>query len=117
MIRILAVFLAMALPAGAVETENGSRSFLRVLDKISGDVADLEIPIESSAKFGRLTIAVKECRYPRANPSGDGFAYIVIDHDDQDDPLFSGWMIASSPALNAFDHRRYDVWLLRCAAS
>jgi hypothetical protein len=31
-----------------------------------------------------------------------------------DTPVFSGWMIASSPALNAMDHPRYDVWLLRC---
>jgi len=23
-------------------------------------------------------------------------------------------MIASSPALNALDHPRYDVWVMRC---
>ncbi|MEZ5716636.1 MAG: DUF2155 domain-containing protein [Paracoccaceae bacterium] len=32
----------------------------------------------------------------------------------RDDPIFTGWMVASSPALNAMDHRRYDVWVLRC---
>jgi len=31
-----------------------------------------------------------------------------------DKPVFKGWMIASSPALNALDHPRYDVWVLRC---
>ncbi|MGB1970407.1 MAG: DUF2155 domain-containing protein, partial [Paracoccaceae bacterium] len=30
---------------------------------------------------------------------------------------FMGWMVASSPALNPLDHRRYDVWVLRCAMS
>ena len=29
-------------------------------------------------------------------------------------PLFSGWMLASSPALSALDHPRYDVWVLSC---
>ncbi|MGB0439332.1 MAG: DUF2155 domain-containing protein [Paracoccaceae bacterium] len=29
-------------------------------------------------------------------------------------PVFEGWIIASSPALNAMDHARYDVWVLRC---
>ena len=28
--------------------------------------------------------------------------------------LFDGWMIASSPALNALDHPRYDVWVIGC---
>jgi hypothetical protein len=28
--------------------------------------------------------------------------------------VFSGWMIADSPALSALDHARYDVWILRC---
>ena len=27
---------------------------------------------------------------------------------------FRGWMIASSPALMALDHARYDIWLIRC---
>ena len=34
--------------------------------------------------------------------------------DGADQPVFSGWMIASSPALNALDHARYDVWVMRC---
>ena len=39
-----------------------------------------------------------------------------------EDPLytevaFSGWMVASSPALNALDHSRYDIWVLRCMTS
>ena len=28
--------------------------------------------------------------------------------------LFSGWMLASSPALNALEHPVYDVWVLDC---
>ena len=30
---------------------------------------------------------------------------------------FSGWMIASTPALSAMDHSRYDIWVMRCATS
>ena len=29
-------------------------------------------------------------------------------------PLFSGWMFASSPALNALEHPVYDVWVIDC---
>ncbi|MEL6359838.1 MAG: DUF2155 domain-containing protein [Pseudomonadota bacterium] len=28
--------------------------------------------------------------------------------------IFSGWMFASSPALNALEHPVYDVWVISC---
>ena len=28
--------------------------------------------------------------------------------------IFSGWMFADSPALNAVDHAVYDLWLDEC---
>jgi hypothetical protein len=31
--------------------------------------------------------------------------------------VFSGWMIASAPALNAMEHARYDIWVMRCITS
>ena len=30
------------------------------------------------------------------------------------EPVFQGWMFASSPALNAMEHPVFDVWLLDC---
>ena len=38
------------------------------------------------------------------------------DEDDENVPelLFSGWMFASSPGLNALEHPVYDVWVIRC---
>ena len=33
---------------------------------------------------------------------------------NREQTIFSGWMLASSPALNALEHPRYDVWVLRC---
>lgn len=30
------------------------------------------------------------------------------------EPLFSGWMFASSPGLSALEHPVYDVWVIRC---
>ena len=28
--------------------------------------------------------------------------------------IFTGWMFADSPALNAIDHAVYDIWLIDC---
>ena len=117
MIRFLVALLFLAGPAAAVETVYADGAVLRGLDKIKGDVGDIEVMNEGSAAYGRLTVSVSQCRVPRANPSGDAYAFVTIRHDGIADPLFNGWMIASSPALNAFDHHRYDVWLLSCITS
>ncbi len=100
-----------------VATAEGA--LLRGLDRVSGNLTDIRISNGGIGRLGPLEVTLGECRYPIANPSGDAFAYLVIhvDGDTVSAPLFEGWMIASSPALNAMDHRRYDVWVLRCITS
>ena len=113
------VVLGLGLAGGAIaeETSDGTGAVLRALDKISGEVAEMTVGNEKSIKFKRLTVSVDQCRYPRANPSGNAFAFVTILQNGNTDPIFRGWMIASSPALNAVDHPRFDVWLLRCTTS
>ncbi|MDQ2091405.1 DUF2155 domain-containing protein [Marimonas arenosa] len=116
MIRPL-VALGMALCAAAVQAEEvevAKGAMLRGLDKLTGEVQDLRVLNGDVVPMGRIMIALGECRYPAGNPSGDAYAYLAIGEVSSEDPIFTGWMIASSPALNAMDHRRYDVWVLRC---
>lgn len=87
---------------------------LRGLDRVSGVVTDIELSAGQSAEYGALEITLGECRYPTDNPSSDAYAYLTIRDRRQDQPLFASWMVASSPALNALDHPRYDVWVMRC---
>lgn len=87
---------------------------LRGLDKVSGALTDLSVANGDSAVLGRLRLTVGECRYPAENPESEAFAWLTITDAVDGETLFSGWMIASSPALNALDHARYDVWLLEC---
>lgn len=112
MIRSAVLWLALALPATA-QVSPGSGAVLRGLDKIDGRIADIEVPVGSTVRFGRIAITLGECRYPSRNPAGDAFAWLVIEQEGE--RLFDGWMIASSPALNALDHPRYDVWVIGCA--
>ena len=55
-----------------------------------------------------------ECRYPVDNPASNAFAHLTITESGRDGVVFSGWMVAASPALSALEHPRYDVWVLRC---
>lgn len=90
---------------------------LRGLDKVTGALTDMEMATGQTQRFGRLDVTLGECRYPAGNPAGDAFAYLVIRPVGGTTPAFEGWMFASSPALNALDHPRYDVWVLRCITS
>ena len=113
--RAACVLIAMASFANAqVQTGQGDGAVLRALDKLSGNVVDISMQVGSAARFEELEIVLTECRYPDGNPSGDAYAGLHIKHVTKDGAIFSGWMIASSPALNAMEHPRYDIWVMRC---
>lgn len=99
----------------SVPTVTSMGAVLRGVDKLDGTVQDLSLPAGIPLQFGSLAITLSECRYPEDNPSGDAFAFLEISEGSETE--FYGWMIASSPALNALDHQRYDVWVLRCNTS
>lgn len=95
---------AVAAPGGRV----------RVLDRLTGELSDLDLSLGQSLTVGRLTVGLLECRYPAGNPAADSWMHLVITDVAADGPVFSGWMLSSSPALSALDNRRYDVWVLGC---
>ena len=108
-----AVVLTFVLPAMA-QTGKATGAMLRGLDKVSGTPVDFSMKVGDTVELGKLRVTLGECRYPTDNPSGDAYAWLVVRDGNDDETTFEGWMIASSPALNALDHQRYDVWVLRC---
>jgi hypothetical protein len=98
-------------------TATGVGAVLRVLDKINGEVMDLDLLNGTGGVAWRIQVDLGECRYPRGNPAGDAFAFVTLREANAAEPLFRGWMIASAPALNALDHPRYDVWVIRCTTA
>jgi hypothetical protein len=104
----------MAVPAGAQDFAASDGASLRFLDKLTSETGDVTLSRGQAAKFGRLVVRLDECRYPADNPSSDSEAHLTIVEETTQSQLFSGWMLASSPALSALDHPRYDVWLLSC---
>lgn len=122
--RTLLIVLALAFPAAAQESEpepasgpeftDSDGADLRFLDKLTSETGDVELSIGQAAKFGRLVVQLDRCRYPTGNPASDAEAHLTIIEETTNTQLFTGWMLASSPALSALDHPRYDVWVLNC---
>jgi hypothetical protein len=118
--RAALLSLLLAAPAAAqvaVETGLGTGAVIRTLDQVTGEVIDVEMAAGQTMGYGPLQVTLHECRYPAANPEGDAFGLIRVVDAARLEELFAGWMVASSPALMALDHPRYDVWLLRCRTS
>lgn len=115
-LRALCLSIALILPAPSMAQDVvvGTGAVLRGLDKLNGTSVDMDLASGESAQLGKLTVILRECRYPAGNAAGDAFAFLTIEDSNANEPIFEGWMIASSPALNAMEHPRYDVWVLRC---
>lgn len=106
--------LLLAAPAVGQEMAQGGTVILRALDRIAGETAELRIDAGQEIDYGRLRIGLRDCRYPAENPAADAFAWLEIEDTRAGEQLFAGWMVAASPALNALDHVRYDVWVIGC---
>ena len=119
---VLFIASIVALAAGGLTyantpTDQGNGAMLRTLDRITGEVIDYEIPVPGEVSRARIKIELQECRYPEGDLASDAFARLKIYDRSVTEPMFDGWMIASSPALSSLEHPRYDVWVLACMAS
>ncbi|HWV21931.1 MAG TPA: DUF2155 domain-containing protein [Devosia sp.] len=122
LIGALAFFgLALAvMPAGAQPMAHPVAT-LAGLDKITGRITRFDVYIGETVLFGALEITPRAC-YDR--PATDTLqrtsAFLEVDQralDGTAKRIFTGWMFADSPALNAVDHPVYDVWLIECKTS
>lgn len=89
---------------------------LRGLDTLNGTATELQARPGETLRYGHLEIVVDTCRVPQSDPAGDAYAFLRIRDIREAEPRFSGWMFASSPALSALDHPRYDVWVQSCSS-
>lgn len=107
----------IAIPGQPERVLTGNGAVLRGLDKVAGTSHDIRLMNGESDMIGHLRVTMAECRYPDDNPTGEAYAWIEVQDTRANTGLFAGWMIATSPALSALDHARYDLWVLSCITS
>tara|TARA_B100000676_G_C18072343_1_gene845205 strand:+ start:2723 stop:3046 length:324 start_codon:yes stop_codon:yes gene_type:complete len=87
------------------------------LDKVTARVSEIFIEVGKPELFGTLEINMFICHSTPPEDPPESAVYLSIDEirsGEQLNPLFKGWMFASSPGLNPLEHPVYDVWVLRC---
>ncbi|MBA3447748.1 MAG: DUF2155 domain-containing protein [Pseudaminobacter sp.] len=114
----VAMMLGGLSPASAERLSNAVAEFTGV-DKITGRIITFDVYIDETVQFGALQVTPRVC-YSRPDfeePKTDSFVEVdEITLDRKIRRIFTGWMFAESPGLNAVEHAVYDVWLKRCKA-
>ncbi len=108
--------VAAATPAAAEKAANPVAVFTG-LDKITGRIITFDVYIGETVQFGALRVTPRVCYTRPATEAPLTDAFIEVDEitlDNQIKRIFSGWMFAASPGLNAVEHPVYDVWLNDC---
>ena len=114
MMRWFALILVVLIAAPAAAREV---AVLQGLDKVTARVSTFDAPVDEPVRFGSLEITARSCqkRPPEETPESAAFLEIRdIKPGEAPVSVFTGWMFASSPALNALEHPVYDVWVIDC---
>jgi hypothetical protein len=108
--------IAISGPADAARIANPVAVFSG-LDKITGRITTFDVYLNETVQFGALQVTPKACysRDDTEQQKVDGFVEVdEITLDRRIRRIFTGWMFADSPGLNAVEHPIYDVWLKEC---
>ena len=116
--RLFALILlaGLASPAMAETISNPIASFSG-LDKITGRITNFDVYIDETVQFGALQITPRVCYTRPPTETQRTSVFIEVDQvslKGGSERIFTGWMFADSPALNAIDHPVYDIWLVDC---
>ena len=113
------LILALMAPAQPVlaETIANPIAAFSGLDKITGRITNFDVYMDETVQFGALQITPRVCYTRPPTETQRTSVFIEVDQvslKGQVQRLFTGWMFADSPALNAIDHPVYDIWLVDC---
>src|SRR6476661_1693729 len=116
---LFAISSAAALDSSIVhaDTVKNPIAVFAALDKVTGRISHLEIPIGKTVEFGALKVTPRVCntRPPTEAPHTSSFVEVdEVKLNGEIQRIFTGWMFAESPGLNAVEHPVFDVWLTSC---
>jgi hypothetical protein len=116
LLTVLATSVIWATAAHADRISNGVAIFA-ALDKVTARTSKFEVPLDQTVQFGALKVTPRACysRPPTEQPKTTSFVEVdEVELDGAEKRIFTGWMFAESPGLNAVEHPVFDVWLTDC---
>lgn len=111
-----ATVMLPVVAARADRVENNVAVF-SALDKVTATIKKLEVPLGQTVQFGALKVTPRVCFSRSATEQPKTTSFVEVDEielDGKEKRIFTGWMFAESPGLNAVEHPVFDVWLTEC---
>ena len=87
------------------------------IDKITGRIHTFDVYIDETVQFGALQVTPRVCYSRPDTETPKTTTFVEVDEitlDSNIRRIFTGWMFADSPGLNAVEHPVYDIWLKDC---
>ena len=87
------------------------------IDKITGRIITFDVYVNETVQFGALQVTPRICDSRPETETPKTTSFVEVDEitlDRKIRRIFTGWMFADSPGLNAVEHAVYDVWLKNC---
>lgn len=121
-IVMLAVCSGIGVTVFSVEVAYAERINNRVavfsgIDKITGRIITFDVYVDETVQFGALQVTPRVCYSRPITEAPKTTSFIEVDEitlDRKIRRIFTGWMFADSPGLNAIEHPVYDIWLKDC---
>ncbi|WP_409361814.1 DUF2155 domain-containing protein [Bartonella heixiaziensis] len=110
------VFLSSMSGVQAARVSNGIAVFSG-LDKITGRTTRFEVSLGEVYQYGALQVTPRVCYTSSKDEPTRTTGFVEVNEvalDKKVRRIFTGWMFADSPGLNAVEHPIYDVWLKDC---
>jgi hypothetical protein len=117
---LAALFLAASAQPSLAQDAKGIKNAVAEfsgLDKITGRIITFDVYIDETVQFGALQVTPRVCYSRPASEAPRTSGFVEVDEitlDRKIRRIFTGWMFADSPGLNAVEHAVYDVWLKSC---
>ncbi len=125
-LHVMRLTVGFTLLAGAAAVPVAEARSLRIenkvavfsaLDKVTARISRIKVPLNETVRFGSLKVTPRVCysRPATERPKTTSFVEVFeVQLDGGEHKVFSGWMFAESPGLNAVEHPVFDVWLTDC---
>jgi len=87
------------------------------IDKITGRIITFDVYVDETVQFGALQVTPRVCYSRPVTETPKTTAFLEVDEitlERKIRRIFTGWMFADSPGLNAVEHPVYDIWLKNC---
>ncbi|WP_195890918.1 DUF2155 domain-containing protein [Bartonella koehlerae] len=124
--RLRHIFCACFIGIGVILSSKGGVQAERIsngiavfagLDKITARTTRFEVSLGEIYQYGALQVTPRACYTSSKDEPTRTTGFVEVNEvtlDKKIRRIFTGWMFADSPGLNAVEHPIYDVWLKDC---